>query len=106
MLCNNASAAIATFKKGSTQSATMQRCALRLDRAAASANVDLLPYHVPVLTLVAEGIDGASRSGADFGEDVNVHSILGPAISDELWRGVSSWSCPPPPSRRGVGLDC
>ncbi len=67
----------------------VQRCALRLDRAAASANVDLLPYHVPGLTLVAEGIDCASRSGADFSEDVNVNSILGPAISNELWRLVS-----------------
>ncbi len=33
------------------------------------------------LTLVAEGIDGASHSGADFGPD----AILGPAASDELW---------------------
>ncbi len=51
--------------------------------------MDLLPYHVPGLTLVAEGIDCASRSGSDFGEDVNVNFILGPAISDELWRLVS-----------------
>ena len=38
---------------------------------------------------MAEGIDGASRSGADFGKEVNVHSILGPAVSDELWALVS-----------------
>jgi hypothetical protein len=58
---------------------------LRLDRAAASVNVDLLPYHVPGLTLVAEGIDGASRAGDDFGPGMNVDSILGPAVSDQLW---------------------
>jgi hypothetical protein len=37
---------------------------------------------------VAEGIDGASRAGADFGADVNVDSILGPAVSDTLWQHV------------------
>ncbi len=67
----------------------MQRCALRLDRAAASADVDLLPYHVQGLTLVADSIDCTSRSGADFGKEVNVHSILGQAVSDELWILVS-----------------
>jgi hypothetical protein len=85
ILRNDAAAAIASFRKGSTRSPQMQRCALRLDRAAASANVDLLPYHVPGLTLVAEGIDGASRAGDDFGPGANVDSILGPAVSDHLW---------------------
>ena len=85
ILRNDAAAAIAAFRKGSSQSPQMQRCALRLDRAAASADVDCLPYHVPGLTLVAEGIDGASRGGAEFGEGVNVASILGPAVSDGLW---------------------
>ncbi len=60
ILRNDASAAIASFRKGSTISPQMQRCALRLDRAAARVDVDLLPYHVPGLTLIAEGIDGAS----------------------------------------------
>jgi hypothetical protein len=86
VLRNDASAAIACFRKGSTRSPVMQRCALRLDRAAAAANVDILPLHVPGLTLVAEGIDGASRAGDDFGATANVQSILGPAVSDELWR--------------------
>ena len=86
---NDAAAAIASFRKGSTQSPPMQRCALRLDRAAAAVDVDCLPQHVPGLTLVAEGIDGASRGGADFGPDVNVDSILGPAVSDELWSLVA-----------------
>jgi hypothetical protein len=68
----------------------MQCCTtLRLDRAAARVDVDLLPYHVPGLTLVAEGIDGASRSCSDFGENSNVENILGPMVSDDLWRLVS-----------------
>ena len=50
--------------------------------------MDCLPYHVPGLTLIAEGIDGASRGCADFGEDMNVDSVLGPAVSDDLWRTV------------------
>jgi hypothetical protein len=88
ILRNDAAAAIASFRKGSTKSPPMQRCALRLDRAAASANVDLLRYHVPGLTLVAEGIDGASRAGDDFGPGANVDSILGPAVSDHVWHLV------------------
>ncbi len=85
ILRNDAAAAIASFRKGSTQSRQMQRCAMRLDRAAAQLDVDCLPLHVPGLTLVAEGIDGASRGGDDFGPDANVDSTLGPAVSDELW---------------------
>ena len=88
VLRNDAAAAVAAFRKGSTQSPQMQRCALRLDRAAALVDVDCLPLHVPGLTLVAEGIDGASRGGAEFGEGVNVEAILGPAVSDALWATV------------------
>ncbi len=58
VLRNDAAAAIASFRKGSTHSPLMQRCALRLDRAAAALDVDCLPHHVEGLTLVAEGIDG------------------------------------------------
>jgi hypothetical protein len=89
VLRNDASAAIASFRKGSTKSPQMQRCALRLDRAAASVNVDLLQYHVSGHTLVAEVIDCASRAGADFGAGANVDSILGPAVSDKLWQLVN-----------------
>jgi hypothetical protein len=85
VLRNDAAAAIASFRKGSTQSPPMQRCALRLDRAAALLDVDCLPLHVLGLSLVAEGIDGASRGEADFGPYANVDSILGPSISDGLW---------------------
>ena len=89
VLRNDAAAAVAAFRKGSTRSPQMQRCALRLDRAAAALDVDCLPLHVPGLTLVAEGIDGASRGGADYGPDANVESILGPAVTDRLWHLVT-----------------
>ena len=41
--------------------------------------------HVPGTTLVEEGIDGASREGDELGPGVNVSSLLGPAVSEELW---------------------
>ena len=85
VLRNDAAAAIAAFRKGSTQSPQMQRCALRLDRAAARANVDCLPCHVPGLVLVAEGVDGASRAGSELGPDANVAAVLGPAVDDTVW---------------------
>jgi hypothetical protein len=85
ILRNDASAAIAGFRKGSTKSPAIQRCALRMSRSASAADVDLLPWHVPGLQLIAEGIDGASRAGDDFGAGCNVESIRGPAVCDELW---------------------
>jgi len=44
--------------------------------------------HVPGKQLVAEGIDGASRDGETFGVDNKVESVLGPSVSDELWRRI------------------
>ena len=67
----------------------MQRCALRLSRAAAGADVHCLPYHVPSLVKVAEGVYGASRAGSDLGPDANVAAVLGPAIDDEMWHAVT-----------------
>jgi hypothetical protein len=52
--------------------------------------VDCLPLHVPGLTLVAEGVDGASRCGSELGEDANVDNVRGPAVSDGLWRAISA----------------
>jgi hypothetical protein len=72
-----------------TTSPQMQRCALRLDRAAARVDVDLLPYHVPGLTLVVEGIDGASRCGSVLAESANVEDILAPIISDREARRLA-----------------
>ena len=88
VLLNDAAAAVAAFRKGSTQSPQMQRCALRLSRASAAVNVDCLPLHVPGLVLIAEGIDGASRDGSELGPDANVAAVLGPAVDDVVWRSV------------------
>ena len=61
LLRNDAEAAIGALRKGSTQSGPMQRSALRCSRLCAELDVDLLPWHVPGMALVAEGVDGASR---------------------------------------------
>ncbi len=61
--------------------------------------MDCLPLHVPGLTLVAEGVGGASRSGSELGDGANVDSVRGPTISDDLWLVVSraaadaGWGC-------------
>ena len=88
ILRNDAAAAIAAFRKGSTQSPQMQRCAVRLSRASATSDVPCLPWHVPGLTLIAEGIDDASRSGDAMGPDANVAAVRGPAVDDQLWSVV------------------
>lgn len=88
ILRNDASAAIAAFRKGSSQSAPMQRCAMLLARAAAAVDIVYLPWHVSGLQLVAEGIDDASRAGNALGENVNLAAVLGPAVGDDLWRQV------------------
>ncbi len=51
-------------------------------------DVDCLPLHVPGITLVAEGVDGASRSGSELGAGANVDGIWGPAVSDDLWLAI------------------
>ncbi len=81
-------AAADAFRKGSTQSPQMQRCALRLSRAAAGEDAGCLPWHMPELVLVA-GIDRASRgAGSDLGPDATVEAVLRPAVDDEPWSAV------------------
>lgn len=46
-------------------------------------------WHVPGLALDAEGIDGASRSGGELGDDC-VDDILGTAVGDELWSAIEA----------------
>jgi hypothetical protein len=88
LLRNDAEAAIAALRKGSTQSEPMQRSALRASRLCARLDLDLLPWHVPGMQLVEEGVDGASRGGRHFGDDANLESVVGPAVSDALWRRI------------------
>ena len=54
--------------------------------------MDVLPWHIPGLQLVAEGINGASRAGDDLGHGLNVQSALGPVVSDGLWSKVQEVS--------------
>ncbi len=65
----------------------MQRIALRASHPGLCARldlpVDLLLCHVPGMQLVEEGVDGASRGGLHFGEDANLDSVVGPAVSDD-----------------------
>ena len=70
----------AAFRKGSTQSPQTQRCAMRLARAVAAADVDCLPGPR------RGGHRGASRAGSELGPDANVESVLGPAVDDVVWR--------------------
>ena len=90
LLRNDAEAAIGALRKGSTQSGPMQRSALRCSRLSAKLDVDLLPWHVPGMALVTEGVDGASRGGSHFGSDENLESALGPAVSDGLWEVIKA----------------
>ncbi len=83
VLRNDAAAAIASFRKGSTQSSYAALCAAagsccrrRLRRMLAISRTGPHPLG---------GGYGASRGGADFGLDVNVDSIHCPATSDMLW---------------------
>jgi hypothetical protein len=52
--------------------------------------MDLLLWHVPGMQLVEEGVDGAPRGGRHFGEDANLGSVVGPAVSDGLWSRIGA----------------
>ncbi len=88
LLRNDAEAAVAALRKGSTQSEPMQRSALQASRLCARLDLDLLLWHVPGMQLVEEGVDGASRGGLQFREDANLESVVGPAVSDGLWSRI------------------
>ena len=94
LLRNDAEAAIGALSKGSTSSPPMQRQAVRLNRVAYRQELDLVLAHVPGLALVEEGIDGASRSGSQFGADANLEHVLGPRVSDRLWDLIESLLAP------------
>lgn len=94
LLRNDAEAAIGALSKGSTSSPEMQRQAVRLNRLAYENELDLLLTHVPGLSLVDEGIDGASRTGTHFGPDANLAHVLGPRIGDGLWATIQALLAP------------
>ena len=70
----------------------MQRQAVRLNRVSYRQELDLLLAHVPGLALarVGEGIDGASRPGAQLGPNANLEHALGPRVGDGLWGSIES----------------
>jgi hypothetical protein len=76
ILRNDSASALSALRKGSTGSPFLQICAMRLHRLAAALDTDLLFLHVPGETLVAEGLDEASRSLAE--------AERGPACGPEL----------------------
>jgi hypothetical protein len=86
---NYADAAISAMSKGGFASPVMQRSAVQLNRFL--FRLDVLPrfWHVPGLTLVAEGVDGASRGGGALG-DACVDRVVGPAVKDELWSRIEA----------------
>ena len=88
LLRNDASAAISAFHKGSYKSLVLQEAAMAVNDLRSKLSMSTPLLHVPGLTLVDEGIDGASRDGNAFGEGANVEGILGPAVSDELWAKI------------------
>jgi hypothetical protein len=62
---NDCAPALSALRKGSSTSPALQDAAMRIARSCARLNADCLFLHVPGTTLVAEGTDGASRSGAE-----------------------------------------
>jgi hypothetical protein len=76
VLRNDSAAALAALRKGSPGSEFSQGCAMRLHRLAVALDIDLLSLHVPGETLVAGGLDAASRGLAE--------AERGPACGPEL----------------------
>ena len=76
ILRNDSSSALAALRKGSSASSTLQACASRL--AITCSDLCAAPYflHAPGDTLIAEGIDDASRSLA--------RGIKGPSCNQTL----------------------
>ena len=58
---NDAKAAISALSKGSFGSLEMQASELRLARVHGRSDMVGRLYHVPILSLVQEGVNGASR---------------------------------------------
>jgi len=90
LMRNDASAAIAAFRKGSFGSPELQEAALIVNDIRIKLDILTPLLHVPGLALMAEGIDGASRAGHAFGQGMNVEEIRGPSITDQLWNRIQA----------------
>jgi hypothetical protein len=65
ILRNDCAPALSALEFGSTRAPSLQANAMAIARLCARYNATCLFLHVPGTTLVAEGIDAASRAGAD-----------------------------------------
>jgi hypothetical protein len=73
---NDCAPALAALERGSSTSPELQRHAMAVAKMCAAYNATCLFLHVPGSTLMAKGIDAASREGAE--------RIRGPACGPEL----------------------
>ena len=82
---NDAEAAISALSKGSFGSQEMQASALRLARVDSRSDINGRFYHVPGLSLVQEGVDGASRGDGSLGGQC-MDAMLGPSVNGKMWK--------------------
>ncbi len=80
ILRNDCAPALSVLEYGSTRSPELQCHAMSISRICARYNASCLFLHVPGTTLMAEGIDAASREGAE--------AELGPACGPVLRSAV------------------
>ena len=82
-------AAISALSKGSFGSPEMQASALRLARVHIRSDIDGRFYHEPGLSLVQEGVDGASRGGGSLGGQC-LDAMLGRSVNDAMWKMIEA----------------
>jgi hypothetical protein len=87
---NDASGALAAFPKGSFSTTFLQKCSMRLARAAAVPSASMLYLHAPGRVLIDEGVDDLSRDTA--------LDIAGPVTNCS---GPSSYGSRAPSARTG-----
>jgi hypothetical protein len=80
ILRNDCAPALSALERGSTQSPELQAHAMTIARLCAKYNATCLFLHVPGTTLMAEGIDAASRAGAEAERG----PACGPALRDTI----------------------
>jgi len=77
---NDCAGALAALEFGSTTSPVLQEYAMRISRCCASHNATCLFLHVHGTSLIAEGIDEASRAGAEAERG----PACGPSLRDTI----------------------
>ena len=67
----------------------MQVSAPRLARVHSRSDIDGRFYHEPGLSLVQEGVDGASRGGGSLGGQC-LDAMLGRSVNDAMWKMIEA----------------